>query len=108
MNYNDIYNSFSNDLTTIEKKYILSKEGQKIGERIKLKLQHYLKKVSEINNLEKLKSNLDYYTTVDYPHSSREIRRRTIYKLGELVSLGDELEKLFYSIEREKTDRNIS
>jgi hypothetical protein len=101
MNYRDIYNSFLLDLDSIQRNYSLTDQGQNILGQIKSKLEQYLRKTDELANLEKLKNNLDYYT-VDYTSSFRELRRRLIYKLGELVNLGDEIEKLIYALEKEK------
>jgi len=104
MNYRDIYNSFLHDLEHTRKNYSLTEQGQKILEELTLKLEQYLRKIDELNNLEKLKNNLDYYT-VDYSASFRKLRKRLIYKLGELVNLGEEIEKTMYTLEREKKNK---
>lgn len=101
MDYRDIYNSFLHDLENIQKHYSLTEQGLKISEEIKLKLGQYLRKIDELKGLEKLKNNLDYYT-VDYSASFRKLRKRLIFKLGELVNLGEEIEKIMYTLEREK------
>lgn len=101
MNYRDIYNSFFHDLESTRKNYSLTEHGQKILEDITLNLEQYLRKIDELNNLEKLKNNLDYYT-VDYSTSFRKLRKRLIYKLGEIVNLGEEIERAMYTLEKEK------
>jgi len=103
MNYKDIYNSYMEDIKIIEKKYKLSQIGVANLTEIKEKAKELQKKIEEMEVIEGLEEKLDYYTTVDYTPNFKNLRRKIIHKYGEIANLGQELEKLFYLIEKEKS-----
>lgn len=102
MNYKDIYNSYMEDIKIIEKKYELSQIGMANLTEIKEKTRALQKKIEELEIIEGQEEKLDYYTTVDYTPNLKNLRRKIIHKYGEISNLGQELEKLFYLIEKER------
>jgi len=103
MNYKDIYNSYVEDINIIEKNYKLSQKGMANLTEIKEKAKEVQKKIQELEIIEGQEEKLDYYTTVDYTPNFKNLRRKVIHKYGEISNLGQELEKLFYLIEKEKS-----
>ena len=64
--------------------------------------KQYADKIEDMKRFSEFKSKLEYYTTVDYTTSFKDLRRKVLYKYGEISGLGKEIEQLLYSLEKEK------